>query len=279
MALSSTRYLLCCRGLFTLVAEFQHGVLEDMVPLTSLASTTTSCILDLWIAEHGDARVPLLLVYLPHLTSRVILHAIATNKPDLLKTLELDAFDHDDLVEVAAVSGNLPAIVALHAMSYYSATHRAMLAASIHGHLNVLVYMHVERMQTCTRAIVNAAASRGHVHIVQWCHEHGGQTWAAEAFAVAAAAGHLAVLSYMHRVKPRCGSATVAMRAAAIHGHLHIVQFLHVNRPGCGISWSDAMDQIQANTLGYLTLHNLVYDMCCACGFHKPRNHECRAIK
>ncbi|ETV72210.1 hypothetical protein H257_12685 [Aphanomyces astaci] len=310
-----TRIALLSSDLLRCIGAYQRGYLQDMAPFaTTAAATTTRRLFEEWFATYGHARLPLFLSCLPHMSDTVVLHAVATDCMHLLDTLGLDLDDFDNLVQVAAERGHLQAIVRLHEMAYESGTNDALVAAATNGHLNVVEYLadsHRTNAHQVAHAVVAAAArgnmaivqflakngssssnaraaftmasANGHLPIVRWLYEHGTQDWSADAFTLAAAGGHVEVLTYLTQVKPRRGATMPAMDAAAMNGHLNVVQFLHQCRPADGCS-AKALEGARLNghtdVVAYLKLHgdHLIHETCNACGFHKPRDHKCRAI-
>ncbi|ETV68956.1 hypothetical protein H257_15293 [Aphanomyces astaci] len=274
--------VLSSRDMFGHIVQFQHGIPQDVVPLAIITSSTTATFLG-WIAMHGEVRLARLLSCIPHLRPVVVLFAVAATNLTLLDTLNLDIDDDDNLVDVAAITGNLPGIVALFKMGYYAGTNRALMSAATSGHLDIVVYLCVHRKLPCTKAVVNASARMGHLPIVQWCHEYGAQSWTSDGFVGAAGGGHVDVVAYMHHAKPRCGSTSLAIDAAASNGHLHVVQFIHSQRPthGCSINaLHGAIAHGHNHVVAYLELHrgDLIQAVCCACGIYTALNHPCKAI-
>ncbi|ETV97239.1 hypothetical protein, variant 5 [Aphanomyces invadans] len=189
--------------------------------------------------------------------------------------------DTTKLMDAAASNGHLAVVQFLHFHRREGCTSSAMDLAASHGHLDILAFLHAHRSEGCTPAALSLAAANGHVQVMQWLVEHRGSIkwrWS-EAITNAAAHGHVQVLAYIHATKPRTGWTKHAMDVAASNGHVQVVEFLHRERKeGCSeaaeaLATAFGHDEVVAYFQKYGD--EVIRRLCCACGFNKPRVHDC----
>ncbi|ETV66472.1 hypothetical protein H257_17058 [Aphanomyces astaci] len=203
--------------------------------------TALAAALGPWLNAWGLSRLPKLFACLPHMQRVVMLVAIWNNRLDVVqylhKTVGLEWFQGDKLLDVAARCNHLGMVLYLHEHGCGGCTADAMDAAAGNGNLAIVRYLHQHRGEGGTKHGCFESAKNGHLDVLTYLNQHvtaidhNDEGWI-NVFDEVATNGHLETVQYLHPYVEKCTSS--AMDDAAKNGHLDVVQWLHVNRhEGC----------------------------------------------
>ncbi|ETV97225.1 hypothetical protein H310_09606 [Aphanomyces invadans] len=265
------REVLTCRDLLATIALFQHGYIEAFVPLAQYGTAPHPITLDAiasiqslltpWLALHGHDLLPRLYKVLPAIRRVAVIFAIATpHWFHLVDALGDDAkvlHDSDDLIVIAAMSGQVASICKLQARQLGTIQESAMVAAATHGHLNVVIFLHATLARSLGPQAMVGAAAGGHLDILKFFHTHQcDDVWSTDVMDAAAAHGHLETVQFLHLHRSE-GCTTTGLLMAARHGHVHVVQWFHAHRKHL---WRDSHVMTQAARGGHVSILRYILD-------------------
>ncbi|KAI8926731.1 hypothetical protein BC831DRAFT_455225 [Entophlyctis helioformis] len=157
----------------------------------------------------------------------------------ILETLHKAGRDATGIINTAAHSGHLGAVIWAYEHGDPTGGYTAIANAALGGHLDIAQWLHKHDYYVTSRAC-DAAAENGHLHIMEWFHANGLDGFTSDAMDDAAAGGHLDVVKWLH-ANSSAGCTKNAKRFAIRRGHDDVVVFLAQHRPEVALLVTDAL--------------------------------------
>ncbi|KAF0684297.1 Aste57867_23715 [Aphanomyces stellatus] len=182
--------------LLGIICQYQHGVPEDMLPFSALASTydfprgakVVDALFLPWLRIYGFSRLPRLVDAVLGMQDCVLQYAAYFDHIDILQVFQTAAFLPGNLTTLAAGEGHVDVLKYLDKIGYIrtnelSPHHNAQrlstaaMAAAKHGHLVVLQYLHMMYpMEIWMDNGGPAFSAVAHLEVLQWLMDIWGPT-------------------------------------------------------------------------------------------------------